>query len=420
MRTALRTAIATALVAGVAITAPAFAAGAAFAADGPAAAPAPAVTSAAPAPVVTSEAPAPATTTAVPKPTATTSTPAGAAKGTLVRTETLRSGTVAKIYEVAPFHHRAELFARGASVGVVDANTRWAVGQNNGEFFVLSAEGRSYNWQGNHVPAAAPGLYRLADGTVVELGRKDGRYGLQLVENGKGRGFTYLNGFRQVWLYGGKALVVLEQDGGLAAYLPGSSKQAAPRYVGTGAPVPKPGPAALPPAKVLDGPTVLGPCTITQEIRSSRGDDWLLVMTNDAVKGPWAVLKNPKPEFVSRVDRAHPLDTVDGLKIEGADTRTPRLGQRSQGGDTPYRYNDFPVLPRSCYASATPAGQTGTGAVQQGGQTSVVPKGGVAAGAEGVVADDSTALVAAGAGAASLAAAGLGFVVLRRRAAARV
>ncbi|HEY9370892.1 hypothetical protein [Streptomyces sp.] len=50
-------------------------------------------------------------------------------------------------------------------------------------------------------------------------------------------------------------------------------------------------------------------------------------------------------------------------------------------------------------------------------QTTVVPKGGVAAGAEFEQAGDGTALVAAGAGAASLAAAGLGFVVLRRRAA---
>ncbi|MFI1939873.1 hypothetical protein ACH44C_22300 [Streptomyces purpureus] len=58
-------------------------------------------------------------------------------------------------------------------------------------------------------------------------------------------------------------------------------------------------------------------------------------------------------------------------------------------------------------------GTTSTTAVQ----TSVVPRGAVAAGAELTESGDSTALVATGAGAASLAAAGLGFVALRRRAA---
>lgn len=59
------------------------------------------------------------------------------------------------------------------------------------------------------------------------------------------------------------------------------------------------------------------------------------------------------------------------------------------------------------------------------GQTSVIPRGGVAAGAEfGTEAagsqGGSTVLIAVGAGAASATAVGLGFVALRRRAAARV
>ncbi|MEU1073927.1 MULTISPECIES: hypothetical protein [unclassified Streptomyces] len=66
-------------------------------------------------------------------------------------------------------------------------------------------------------------------------------------------------------------------------------------------------------------------------------------------------------------------------------------------------------------AAPAPAAQTGATGVQ------VVPKGAVAAGAEieGGGKDDNTVLVAGGAGLASVGAAGLGFVALRRRADAR-
>ncbi|AVH95802.1 hypothetical protein C5L38_12580 [Streptomyces sp. WAC00288] len=241
MRTALRTALATALVAGVAITAPAFTAGAAFAADGPSAAP---TAPSAPTPAATTSAP----TATTPVPTATATTPTGAeadaAKGILVRTETLLNGTVAKIYKVKQQNHRAELFRQGRPVGVLEAVTRPAAGQDNGEFFVLNPDGTTHNWVGNTAPNT-PGVYRLVDGTVLELGRKDGRFGLQLIENGKGRGYTYVNGVRTVWTFG-KAVVVLEQDGQFSAYVPGSPRQAAPEPYGTGAAgPPRPPPAPL-------------------------------------------------------------------------------------------------------------------------------------------------------------------------------
>ncbi|MFE5300858.1 hypothetical protein [Streptomyces sp. NPDC056632] len=392
MRTALRTAVATALLAGLAIT-PVAATGSAFAADGPAA--------------------------GAENPTA----------GTLVRTETLSDGTVVKIYQLGPTWYRADAFANGAPIGSVEANGRPRAANNNGMFLVLFEDGRTLSWAGNVVYETKLGLYRLADGTVLELGKnpKDGRVGLQLIENGKGRGFTYTDDpVRTVWTFG-KAVVTLATGGGeFAAYVPGSAKQAAPVYLGT---KPETKPQDQPPAEILSGPTVTSICTVKEEIRSSFGEGWVVTLTNDSTEGPEAVLWN-RGTVVATADRAHPLDSVHGLKIERAGTLTPRFGQRTQGGDTPYRWNDFPKLPKGCLqptpakpttpattAPATTAPQTGT----QGGQTSVVPKGGVAAGAEfGTVEQgNDAALLASSAGAVAVVAAGLGFTALRRRAAGR-
>ncbi|MFE0705205.1 hypothetical protein [Streptomyces sp. NPDC058872] len=391
MRTALRTAIATALVAGVAITAPALAAGAALAADGPVAAP-----------------------SAQAKPAAAG---ADASKGTLVRTETLLNGTVAKIYKADNGHFRAELFFQDNPVGVLDAAAGPVAGNDNGQFFVLFQDGRTLNWDRNYVPGARPGTYELADGTVLELAEKEGRYALQMIVDGKGRGFTHLNGFRQVFQFG-QAVVVLEQDGGFAAYIPGSAKQAAPKPVENPAPAPAPAPTP--------GPVVtLGECTVQQVIPSVFAQ-LTVTLTNDLEKGPKAVLNDEAGKPILVLDRDHAADLGQGLTIKGANTTTPKLGQRTQGGDTPYAWTAFPKLPKGCEkdtatptpapSTTTPAPAGNTGTTTTNGQTSVIPQGGVAAGAEFGAEDDSTALIAAGAGAASLAAAGLGFVVLRRRA----
>ncbi|MFE5734381.1 hypothetical protein ACFQ7A_26145 [Streptomyces sp. NPDC056528] len=430
MRTALRTAIATALVAGVAITAPAFAAGAAFAADGPAgpakaavsaagtATPAPAATRApvaTPAPAATTSAPAPVASAATPAPAATTSAPAAAqadpAKGTLVRTETLVTGTVAKIYKVKPQNYRAELFRQGHPVGVLEAITRSAAAQDNGEFFVLNPDGTTHNWIGNTAPNT-PGRYRLVDGTVLELGKKDGRFGLQLIENGKGRGYTYVNGVRAVWTFG-RAVVVLEQDGRFSAYVPGAARQAAPERV-TDTATPAPG---------TGGVITHGKCTVSKVVGIGAGTEAELFMTR---QGPVAEFSDAGDGKVfALVDRAHPsLPASVGFvgRIINPNSATPSLYTKVEGGGAKGATNSFPKLPKGCEPETAPApsATTGTGAVQQGGQTSVVPKGGVAAGAEPGTEGGSTALTATGAGAASLAAAGLGFVVLRRRAASRV
>ncbi|MFJ5706137.1 hypothetical protein [Streptomyces sp. NPDC093105] len=330
------------------------------------------------------------------------------ATGTLVRTQTLVGGTVAKIYKVNAQHHRAELFRDGRPVGELTANTRPAAGNDNGEFLVLNPDGTTHNWVGNYRPGATPGIYRLADGTVLELTRKDGRYGLQLIENDKGRGFTYLNGDRAVWTYG-KAVVVLERDGGFAAYIPGSARQAAPQPYGMGGG----GQGEERPADT--DPDALGACTVTRWVDIGAGTGAKLIMSP---KGPKAKLITAGDDKVIAVlDRAHPaLPKSAGIvaRLVDAHTATPSLYTRTQGGGAKGGTHAFPKLPKGCELNAVPGAQ-GQDASPQGGQTSVIPKGGVAAGAEPTAEESSATLVAIGAGAASLAAAGLGFTALRRR-----
>ncbi|MFF8508612.1 hypothetical protein ACF064_11030 [Streptomyces sp. NPDC015492] len=447
MRTALRTAIATALVAGAALV-PAAAAGTAFAADGPAAGPASSSSVRSADVKPSDEVPAEAGTDT---PDAVDGTKAGkgagegagggsgaqgagaaktpeagtsagtstgtSAQGTLVRTETLKTGTVARIYKVNAQNHRAELFREGHPVGVLEAVTRSVAGQDNGEFFVLNPDGTTHNWLGN---TAGPetGTYRLADGTVLQLGRKDGRFGLQLVENGKGRGYTYVTGVRSVWTFG-RAVVVLEQDGQFAAYVPGSAKQGAPQRVAAGGSqtTPSTGGSAV----------VLGACTVSRTVDIGAGTKAELFMTR---QGPLAefstVDDNGEDRVFAMVDRAHPsLPKSVGIvgRIVAPASATPSLFTQVEGGaGAKGATHAFPKLPKGCTFETTPAndstGTTGTGITTNTGQTSVIPRGAVAAGAELGTGNDGTALLAAGAG-ASLAAAGLGFVVLRRRSAAR-
>ncbi|WP_329621547.1 hypothetical protein OG357_14475 [Streptomyces sp. NBC_01255] len=466
MRTALRTAVAVALVAGVAITTPALTAGAALAADGPVTAkqaaqsagkpagtsdaksdaqsagksagesdakPAakPAAKSAAtPAPTATVAAPpvsAPATT--APATSAPAAVPsAGSAKGTLVRTQTLITGTVVKIYKVNALHYRAELFRQGHPVGVLDANTRSAAGQDNGEFLVLNPDGTIHNWIGNIAPGV-PGIYRLDDGTVVELGKKNGVFGLQLIDTAtdKGSGYIYVHAGTKVYFFG-KAVVVLHEGGSFSAYVPGSSKQAAPQPYGMGsngqgepAPVDK---------------DTLGACTIASTVSIGAGAKAKLIMSP---QGPKAKLTtadaNGADKVFATLDRKHPaLPKSAGIvaRIVAANSTAPSLYTKVEGGTAKGATHAFPKLPKGCKLAPVKGAVTngtgragGTGATVHAGQTSVIPRGGVAAGAEfGTEAagsqGGSTVLIAVGAGAASATAVGLGFVALRRRAAARV
>ncbi|WP_432114167.1 hypothetical protein [Streptomyces sp. S1] len=437
MRTALRTALATALVAGVAITAPAFAAGAAFAADGPVAVPSAPAGPEAPS-TGTDGAKKEAPKKETPKAEAPEGeapkdeTPKGEAPktgdpkteapktgdekeqgaGTFVRNQILPNGAIAKIIRLDADHYRAEIYKQDQRVGTLEADGRPVAGNDDGTFLVLFETGLTSTWQGNYFPGARPGVYELANGSRVELAVVYGAHTLRTAGNGETRVLTTLNGTRQVVRYG-KAVIVVEPDGGLAAYINGSVNQAAPRLVEPPATAPAPGPAVS-----------TGECAVRQVVPSVFGVGWSVTLSNGLEHGPKAVLIDDQGKVRGIADRAHPFDSRVGLKIDRIGTSTPRLGQRTQGGDTPFRWSSFPSLPKGCVkedsaTSPAPSATQGTNVTtNNAGQTTVVPKGGVAAGAEPGTGGDSTALLAAGAGAASLAAAGLGFVVLRRRAAA--
>ncbi|MCT4357800.1 hypothetical protein M5362_32355 [Streptomyces sp. Je 1-79] len=364
MRTALRTAVAAALLAGVAAT-PALTAGTAFAAD------AKPKTAAVP--------------TADAKP-ATDARPAIDDPAGLVRTETLPGGTIAKIYKVGVTHHRAELFFEGNPVGVIDANGRPAAGNDNGTFFVLYGDGRTLSWVGNYLSGADLWTYELADGTLLELGMaQDGRYGLQLIENGRGRGFTYLYSDRSVWTYG-KAVVVLESDGGFAAYIPGSKVQAAPKPVKNDTPAPLPKPKPTPsPAGPEDG-ALFGRQDLGHGYKGDvyrKGGD----LTAKIFKGGKEVGRLSANQTDKTFEKKVFGDEIEVTLSWNGELRADWLADRRQG-----------TSPQTTKTT----------------QTTVVPQGGVAAGAEFGAETDRTLLVA-GAGAASLAAAGLGFVAFRRR-----
>lgn len=338
-----------------------------------------------------------------------TAVEAGPEHATLVRTEKLIGGRTAKIYKLKDQNHIAELFLEGRKVGEIHAAGRSVADwEPSTEYFVLNPDGTTYNWTGTTAPLDNR-YYRLVDGTILEAHYNGTTTGLQTVDpaTGKGSGYTYTYNGSKVLFYG-KAVVVLEATGHFAAYVPGAARQSAPQ------------PYNMETGKVDHClPRTLG-------VAIGAGTMAELTMTT---KGPKAKLVTAGDEKVIGVlDRAHPsLPASAGIvaRIDGAFTATPSLYAKVEGGEAKGGTYTFPSLPKGCSVEGlAPAGQTqgngngnGTsnGARTQGGQTSVVPQGGVAAGAEFAAEEGSGTLVAAGAGAAALTAAGLGFLAMRRR-----
>ncbi|MFI8349826.1 hypothetical protein [Streptomyces sp. NPDC085596] len=127
------------------------------------------------------------------------------------------------------------------------------------------------------------------------------------------------------------------------------------------------------------------------------------------------------------LNRLHPrLSASAGFLAEILDPNSthPRLRTNMEGGGHPATVQDFPKLPSGC-SFTYPTGSTGSTGSTGGtttsntgttstNQTTVVPKGSVAAGYEGAPENGAPVLMAVG-GAAAAGAAGIGFVVLRRR-----
>ncbi|MGP9019706.1 hypothetical protein ACT1U9_15080 [Streptomyces sp. BR1] len=168
-------------------------------------------------------------------------------------------------------------------------------------------------------------------------------------------------------------------------------------------------------------------CTVTEVARSAFGWGFSVKLTNGP-SGWKAEQRDANLKVMASADRTHPNAGLGmGLKITGGDTATPKLGQRTQGGDTPYMWSSFPTMPKGCATTAKPTTSTtsttsstdktptSAPSADSAGQTTIVPKGAVAAGAEikeqGT--SDRTALYAGGTAATALGAAG--FTLLRRR-----
>ncbi|WP_330261701.1 hypothetical protein [Streptomyces sp. NBC_00539] len=175
----------------------------------------------------------------------------------------------------------------------------------------------------------------------------------------------------------------------------------------------------------------------------------LLADVSMSTAGPEVTIRTDVTDNWRHLDRTFPaLPASDGIiaRIVNPSGAAPTFEWKAQGGDTPLGHTSFPALPKGCKpdykvtedrgadepapkptpsttatAAAKPATPVSVKPVadvkpQTGAQTSVVPQGGVAAGAE-IAAEDtgSTTTAALGAGlAAVLAAIGAAFLIRRR------
>ncbi|MET9364991.1 hypothetical protein ABZX93_29305 [Streptomyces sp. NPDC006632] len=297
---------------------------------------------------------------------------------------------------------KAELLdAKGNVVATVDRahpmdyghGIRLEEGTDGKVTFFQRSESGNKSWKSQPFPALpasclVSGTYTLADGEKVKVSRTaPGRYRADVVTGGRTVTVLRTEGEDVDGFFRGMHLTLNARTGAVRSeYTSGRSG-----------------------------------CAVTTVVTSVYRAGESVKLTNSP-QGPKAVLRDSQFKTISTVDRAHPNDKALGVIIDGANGATPRLGQRTQGGNTPYGYTAFPKLPAGCANTApakTPAQTPVNSPVQNGGQTTVVPKGAVAAGAEFKQGgSDKGALIAGGAAVA--AAGGLGFVALRRRSAARV
>ncbi|MFJ8732425.1 hypothetical protein [Streptomyces bauhiniae] len=171
------------------------------------------------------------------------------------------------------------------------------------------------------------------------------------------------------------------------------------------------------------GPTVPVRCVVTVTRNIGAGTEALMTIspTGPSVNFRGAGETKLLPYTL---DRLHPkLPASAGFLAEILDPSSthPRLRTNMEGGGHPATVQDFPKLPGGCsfFYPTTSTGSTGGTTTSNTGttstnQTTVVPKGSVAAGYESTGTGNAPVLMAVG-GAAAAGAAGIGFVVLRRR-----
>ncbi|MEV4936518.1 hypothetical protein [Streptomyces zaomyceticus] len=383
MRTALRTAITTAALAG-AVLAPA--AGALAATQ-----PAPAAT-----PV--------ATPSATGTPAATAATGAPAAK-TPAGQAPKAEGTRAPATTTPPKDQAGDQ-PKGEDQGRDEAG-----GTGNGELGEQGPEGTAGESLGRR-PLADGGyaeLYRKSKGVyLADLHSPRGEVTGRLKADGTGAGDQF-----------GTVFVILEADGTIASWRN-----------------PQPGGGDF--SEVREG------CSVTR-YAAAPFEGVSMALTNSP-KGPAAKLTQ-NGKVIAVLDRAHDTALYGGARIKGLldpAPELPMLQMRVHGGPIPWNGLRFPAVPKGCgtgsdsgtdtgsdtdtdtgagTGTSTGTGQGGTAqhATQTGEQaatapqTSVVPKGSVAAGVEPVAAADHTLAFAGGAALAGAGAAGVALALFRRR-----
>lgn len=152
--------------------------------------------------------------------------------GTLSRTLRLDARTTAQIFKVSADHHQARVFRDGKLVRFLDAHSRAGAALFGNRTLVLDPLGATVSWTGAET-AVSPrlGRYKLANGAIVKLVKRNGVYGAQLTTSHGTFPVSYAKG-RPVVLQDNVTLVVLGADGTLSNHIYSKSVQKAPVYLG--------------------------------------------------------------------------------------------------------------------------------------------------------------------------------------------
>ncbi|MFG2722396.1 hypothetical protein ACGFW5_29510 [Streptomyces sp. NPDC048416] len=185
-------------------------------------------------------------------------------------------------------------------------------------------------------------------------------------------------------------------------------------------------PTTKPGAPAASGVTTKG-CTVTQSRSIGAGTAAVLTMSPNGPKVTFQDGPGTPVPSLGTLDRKHPkLPASAGIYAEILNPygTAPQLKSKVEGGaGSQYAIQNFPKLPKGCTLNGatpakTPSVPSSAPSVNTAGQTSVVPKGAVAAGAEFKEQSSDTPALAAGAAGLVLVG-GAGYTVLRRRAANR-
>ncbi|MFE9563401.1 hypothetical protein ACFYM0_20085 [Streptomyces sp. NPDC006487] len=172
--------------------------------------------------------------------------------------------------------------------------------------------------------------------------------------------------------------------------------------------------------------TATSPASCVSEVKTVRLGEYRAAELTMSPKGPKAVVNNLEgAPFTVTLDRTHPKSPkTDSVRIDNPSGAKPVFRWKYQVEETSFKSASFPALPKGCKLDYQTTEEQGSQPAPKpkpkpGAQTSVVPKGPVAAGAElpveSIADTDNTTTLAAGAGLVTVFGALGASVFLRRR-----